>query len=157
MSRKPQKLLVLFIALPLFLYVIFEAYNFWFYFQNQREAVHYVLPKDYLGWVVIQYDATCPVTDRLQGVRSYIVPESGMLCVQDEAGDGFAQDQVYHQNRPEQNLLQHPSSRANYVWYEKSLVKNGKSLFVFYVGYEVPKKDQPELFVELHKMMDAEI
>jgi len=148
-----QKVLVILIGLPLFLYAIFEAYNFWFYAQNQRSAVHYVLPQDYLGWVVITYDVACPVSQRIDGMQTYIVPANGLLCVQDRAGDGFAQDQVVHENRPEQNLLQHPSSLANYVWYEKRFDSGGKSYFVFYVGFEVPKKDQPKLFEELHKMM----
>lgn len=151
--KSSEKILVLLIGLPLFLYAIFEARNFWFYFQNQREPVHYVLPKDYLGWVVITYDADCPTSQQIKGVRTYVVTENGLLCVQDVAPEGFAQDQVYHENRPEQNLLQHPSSLANYVWYDKSFITAGKSYFVFYVGHEVPKKDQPKLFEELHKMM----
>ncbi len=153
MKGKPQKFLVLLIGLPLFLYAVFEARNFWFYFQNQREAVHYVLPNDYLGWVVITYDQACPTSELVSGVRRYVIPQNGLLCVQDAAGDGFAQDQVYHENRPEQNLLQHPSSLANYVWYEKRFTVRNKTHFVFYVGHEVPKKDQPKLFEELHRLL----
>lgn len=151
-----QKILILFLGAPLFIYACFEAKNFWFYFQNQREPVHYVLPSDYLGWVIVNYDQNCPQSQVQNGVRHYVVSENGTLCVQDEPGDGFAQDKVYHVHRPEQNLLQHPSSRMNFVWYEKRFEIENKKYFVFYVGYEVPKKDQPQMFEELRQFIASQ-
>lgn len=154
MKRVGQKILVLLIALPVVIYVIFETKNIGYFLTNQREPARYILPDGYQGWVAILYNDHCDAALKENGYDVYVIPDKGWICTSTQRERGFSQDIIIYKSSPKKNLLKHPGTKMNFIWHDhKRQLKTDETAFLFYVGYELTKKQQEKIFAELEDML----
>lgn len=153
-----QKLLVVLIALPIFVYVVLEARNLKYFLSHQREPAQFVLKDNFKGWVVLTFDSECDPVQKQDDKFEYRIPESGWLCVAEPRQRGFSQDSVVYENHTKQNLLKHPGTKANFVWLaHKRTLPDETLAFAFYVGYAVPKKERSRVIAELEDKISKKL
>ena len=63
---------------------------------TKRQSRHYIVPKDYAGWVTIKYEKEgAPPLPEVDGAVELRIPENGMLETSTKYVDGWSRDKFF--------------------------------------------------------------
>jgi len=128
------KIVVLLIALPLLAFFIAEAFFSFNYFEHRRIPETYILPDDYEGWVIVEYEnQNCPKLQKHEKYLIYNINAQGFFCTKSSPQKGWATNQYFYSSQQQTNLMQNPRTNMNHIWHEDYLAIP-QPLYVFYVG-----------------------
>lgn len=154
-----RKIIVIFISIPIVLFVILEIRFSIDYFNSRRTPDKIIIPDQYQGWVIIELEnPTCPALSVVDGYMVYKVNNQGRFCTSSKQNKGWATDWYSYQSQPEVNLMQNPVTNMNRIWHEyhrEMMIENQPHRFYyFYVG---PRKLEDEEFEKEMEIIDAKI
>ena len=158
MFVKKNYFLVLLLALPLILYVIFQVQFFQQYLSVKRAPRRFVIPDSYSGFVVVVFEnPSCQVLGESSPVL-YDINSNGDFCTSSQADGGFGEDMYVYKSAPQQNLISDSLSGLNRIWYEDFHRENQNSVYTFYVGDKIPVNQLGEEIksrnVRIQKLID---
>lgn len=116
---KKQRFIILLIALPLILFVIFEIKFIYDYNFQRRDPSKYILPTQYTGWVFIETNnPNCPKIQKEQNYYIFPINQNGYFCTSSKRKSGWGNDIYIYGDKPHQNLIADPQLGKNKIWNE---------------------------------------